>query len=387
MKQFQPKLLAGLLAASLVVVGLTGCNKADAVKVATVNGVVVSKTQYDEVYDQLLKKLGLESSAQVEENDVLKNTLKQMTLNKLIVNALVDAGAKESGIKISKEEISTFKTEQMDKLGGQKVFDALLTQHNLSEEEFDETLRRQLVMNKLIEKNGGSDIQVTEAEAKKYYDANKKEFDVPEQIRSKHILLKVVEPEIKRELQKKDPKISFEKTNEAIETLRAEKKAKAEEILKQVKADPAKFEELAKKNSEDLVSGANGGDLGYMQEGYTEKSFWEALKKGKTNALYPTLVESVFGYHVIFVQDKQKPHRLTFGEAKKELSARLEDQKKQMFLNKWMNDQQTTASIEIEEAFKPQEVADSGAGTDISGGAQQAPQQPQAQQAAPAKTH
>lgn len=81
--------------------------------------------------------------------------------------------------------------------------------------------------------------------------------------------------------------------------LNAAAKAKAEGILKQVKAG-GDFATLAKKYSQDS-SAANGGDLGYFSKGQMVKPFSDAAFSLQPGQVYPTVVQSQYGYHIIKV--------------------------------------------------------------------------------------
>jgi parvulin-like peptidyl-prolyl isomerase len=78
--------------------------------------------------------------------------------------------------------------------------------------------------------------------------------------------------------------------------------ARAKELLAQAKGG-ADFAELARTNSEDQGSGANGGDLGYFGKGQMVKPFEEAAFAASVGSIIGP-VESDFGYHVIKVVDK-----------------------------------------------------------------------------------
>ena len=81
-----------------------------------------------------------------------------------------------------------------------------------------------------------------------------------------------------------------------------EAKQKAFEILRQIRRNPKIFNEVASKNS-DGPSKDKGGDLGFFQEGFMEKSFFDFVnnnKVGKTG-----VVETKYGYHVIKITDKE----------------------------------------------------------------------------------
>ena len=75
-------------------------------------------------------------------------------------------------------------------------------------------------------------------------------------------------------------------------------RAKAEQLVKQARQHPASFAELARKNSQDTGSAANGGDLGYFQRGTMVKPFDDAVFQMKVGEIAGP-VESQFGYHVI----------------------------------------------------------------------------------------
>jgi peptidyl-prolyl cis-trans isomerase D len=73
---------------------------------------------------------------------------------------------------------------------------------------------------------------------------------------------------------------------------------KAEQLLAQVRAKPGDFEKLARENSKDPGSAAQGGDLGFFGKGMMVKPFEEAVFKLKPGEV-SDVVESDFGFHVI----------------------------------------------------------------------------------------
>ncbi|MGL6025241.1 MAG: peptidylprolyl isomerase [Cetobacterium sp.] len=80
-------------------------------------------------------------------------------------------------------------------------------------------------------------------------------------------------------------------------------KLKAEELLK--KLTPQNFAEMAKKNS-DGPSGPAGGSLGSFKKGDMVKPFEDAAFIGKVGEIYPEIVKTQFGYHLIFVEEKNE---------------------------------------------------------------------------------
>ena len=134
-------------------------------------------------------------------------------------------------------------------------------------------------------------IQIPEIELKSYYQQNLGTYQLPEKVRASHILLKT---------EGKSPEES-----ERI-------KAKATELLVQARKG-ADFAELAKKNSEDPVSAANGGDLGAFARGAMVPEFEQASFTLGVGAI-SDLVKTQYGYHIIKVVEKQPAHTQTFEE-------------------------------------------------------------------------
>ena len=146
--------------------------------------------------------------------------------------------------------------------------------------------------------------QVTPAELQQYYQAHQADYQLPEQARARHILIKV---------DQSDPKSD------------AAAKAKAQGILKQLNSG-GNFADLAKKNSDDPGSKNTGGELGFMKKGATVPEFEQALFSlpiGKTS----DLVKSQYGYHIIQVEERQAAHNRSLAEVTPSISAVLIRQK------------------------------------------------------------
>ena len=116
----------------------------------------------------------------------------------------------------------------------------------------------------------------------------------------------------------------------------AEAQKRAEDILKQIKTG-AKFEDLAKKYSEDPGSAKEGGSLGWIGKGRTVPEFEKAafsLPKG----LISDLVKSSYGFHIIRVDDRQDAHMKTLDEVKDQIEPILKQQKAQQIAQKTADD-------------------------------------------------
>ncbi len=121
-------------------------------------------------------------------------------------------------------------------------------------------------------------VTLTDDELRRFYADNAARFTTPEERRARHILIKA------------------DKAMPAAERDKA--RAKAEGLLAEVRKTPAAFAELAKKNSDDPGSAAQGGDLDFFGRGAMVKPFEDAafkLAPGETSGI----VESDFGFHII----------------------------------------------------------------------------------------
>ncbi|SFU34792.1 peptidyl-prolyl cis-trans isomerase D [Polaromonas sp. YR568] len=175
---------------------------------------------------------------------------------------------------------------------------------------------------------------VNEADLKTYYDQNAQRLSGTEERRASHIL------------------IASPQTAPAADREKA--KAKAQELLAQVKKAPDTFADVARKNSQDPGSAPNGGDLDFFARGSMVKPFEDAafaLKKGDIS----DVVESEFGYHVIKLTDIKAPKQRSFDEMKPELEAEL---KKQQAQKKFAETAETFTNGVYEQSDSLKPVAD-----------------------------
>ncbi len=145
----------------------------------------------------------------------------------------------------------------------------------------------------------------SEAEIQAYYNAHTADYQVPEEVKTRHILITV-------------PKGADAKTDAAA-------KAKAQALLTQIQAG-ASLAELAKTNSDDPGSKAQGGELPMIPTSSLDPAYAKAamaLNPGQTSGL----VRSQFGYHIIQTEAKQTAHTKTLAEVKDEITGKLSAQK------------------------------------------------------------
>lgn len=153
-----------------------------------------------------------------------------------------------------------------------------------------------------------SAVAVSEAQARAHYEANAARYAEPEQRRAAHILIKV--------------------DAGADEKTRQTARDKAELLLAELRDQPGRFAELARKHSQDPGSSVKGGDLGTFSREMMVKPFADAVWSMKPGEIRG-LVESQFGYHIIRLDGVVGGAKLGFELVKEEILRELRQQEAQ----------------------------------------------------------
>lgn len=214
-------------------------------------------------YKEYLEKPEIEKDGFIVTNvDVAKATL----------NGLFKTGGdKEKAEDMAKNYYeSRIKISKAAQEKGIIVSDALPLDEKFME--YDKELRKRIA-------NG---ISYTEKEIEEFFENNKAGYNVT-QSADAYIAMMRVEPS------EEDKEVAKEKAIKILE-----------------EATPENFNELAKKYSQDPGSAANGGELGWFGKGDMVQPFEEAVFKGKIGEIYSELVETQFGYHIIYVIERNE---------------------------------------------------------------------------------
>lgn len=151
-------------------------------------------------------------------------------------------------------------------------------------------------------------IQVDEAAVRQYYEANQARYQEPEQRKASHILIRA------------DAGMDAQARQAA--------RARAEKLLREVQANPGRFEVLAREHSQDPGSGERGGDLGTFSRDMMVKPFADAvftMNKGEIRGL----VETEFGFHIIRLDGIVPGTKLGFDVVKGDIMEELRQQEAQ----------------------------------------------------------
>jgi peptidyl-prolyl cis-trans isomerase D len=151
-------------------------------------------------------------------------------------------------------------------------------------------------------------VAVDAAEVRKHYDDHLATYTTPEERSAAHILIAVA----------KDAK----------DDAKAAARRKADEIAAQVRAQPARFAEIAKAQSQDPGSAPQGGDLGGFGRGSMVKPFEDAVFSARPGEIVGP-IETDFGWHVIRVNGVRASTQRTFDQVKSEIETDLKRQRAQ----------------------------------------------------------
>ncbi|HEV3306364.1 MAG TPA: peptidylprolyl isomerase [Candidatus Sulfotelmatobacter sp.] len=160
-------------------------------------------------------------------------------------------------------------------------------------------------------------VQITHDDLQAYYNAHRDQYRVAEQAKVSHILIKTPLPGPDGKVDEKGV---------------AQAQARAQDLIKQLKAG-AKFEDLAKKYSEDPGSAKEGGSLGWIGKGRTVPEFEKAAFSQPIGQV-GDLVKSSYGFHIIRVDARQDAHMKTLDEVKDQIEPILKQQKAQEIAQK-----------------------------------------------------
>jgi parvulin-like peptidyl-prolyl isomerase len=288
-----------------------GSKPADVVA-AVVNGETISLDELNKRFLPVKLQYSQSLPPQVEQS---LPRLQRELLEKLIDKKLLLQEAKKRGLTVDEAELAEYVSKISSPSPDQKT-DQEQKKQTAERRDWLQGLKEELLINKLIRQEVEANIVVAEEEAYAYYQAHPEEFQQPERVRVRQI---VVETEWE-----------------------------AEDIRKEIirGGDFAKLAE-AKSLSPD---GAKGGDLGYFGRGQMPAEFDEvafSLKKGEISRVF----KSSYGYHIFKLTDKKKASTLSFAEAKEKIIQKLKSQKRDAALDAWLGSLKKRAHIQINPYF------------------------------------
>jgi peptidyl-prolyl cis-trans isomerase D len=150
-----------------------------------------------------------------------------------------------------------------------------------------------------------SQVKLSPEAIETFYKSNPKAFEIPEQIRVEYVQLSQDALAAEASVTPEEVRAYYDANVAPKYKERAAVKKKAEELAATLRKEPGRFEELAKKESQDTGSAPNGGDLGWFSRGSMVKPFEDAVFRQKEKEIAGP-IESEFGLHILKVTGVRK---------------------------------------------------------------------------------
>ena len=312
MKTRLPFLLLPLvLVAVLAACGGGGSGPVPADAIAQVNSVPVTKASFNALLSVACARYKAQGQPCPKVGTPTYSSLRDSAVTFLVQQEELAQEAKKLGVSVTQKDIDK-QVQQIKKTyyqGSEKKFLAALKKDDLTLPELEQYELKPNLLNQQIQNKVTSNVNVSNADALKYYKQNKASFTTPETREIRHILVN--------------------------------SKSLADTIETKLK-NGASFAALAKKYSKDTGSAAQGGKLCVAHGGssgtcsQTVPPFDKSAFSLKTNEISQP-VKSVYGWHVIQALGPIKPaHTQTFAEVKSQIQANLTSQQKQTAWQAWL---------------------------------------------------
>jgi peptidyl-prolyl cis-trans isomerase D len=181
---------------------------------------------------------------------------------------------------------------------------------------------------------------------KAYYEAHKADFQLPEQVRVEYVVLSLDELAKQSQVSADEAMAYFEEHSQefgqpeerrashilisasasAPDSERAAARAKAEQLLAEIRQAPQRFADLARQHSQDPGSASSGGDLGFFGRNMMTKSFEEAVFEMKPGDI-SDLVETEHGFHIIKLSEIKGGKKVSFEDVRSQVEQEVRKQK------------------------------------------------------------
>ncbi|HSG75978.1 MAG TPA: SurA N-terminal domain-containing protein [Burkholderiales bacterium] len=338
--------------------------------VATVNGSPITQAEFAEELRRQQDRLRAAFGPNIDA-EALDTTESRLALvDSLVSQRAVADAALRGGLSVSDEQlretIAAVPAFQGENGFSRANYEALLRAQNMTPQTFEARLRHDMALNQLTESVRSTaiasravterleaiqaerrevqealvpaqpflaEVKVSDAQIKAYYESNPAEFSVPERVRAEYLVLSaealgrrdaVSEADLKAAYEARASQYRVDEQRRASHIL-VQSEAEATKLAAEVRKNPGRFAELAKKHSQDPGSAADGGDLGFFGRGMMVPAFEEAafrLREGEISAA----VKSDFGWHLIRLTGIQPAKVRPLAEVRDELAAELSRQ-------------------------------------------------------------
>ena len=290
--------------------------------VAKVNGKEITADQYRNQW-HILHRMRMMAGGRRTIEPEYEESMKQEVVERLIVLELLRQKADQINLEADPEEVEEKLQEIRSRLGWAGAMANALGGQEPNWDVYRTDITNSLKIKKLLKQEVYDKANVEPKEVKDHYNANLEDFREPDQVRARHILIRI--PDDATEARKK----------EALEAIQ-----KAAERIQKGEA----FEGVAKELSQD-GSAPDGGDLGYFGRGGMVPEFEKvafSLEKGHVS----DIVKTRFGYHLIKVEDRRPPRTGPLDEVAADIEELLKRRKAELLGRDYIEKVRAGAEIE-----------------------------------------
>jgi peptidyl-prolyl cis-trans isomerase SurA len=280
------------LALVLLLPGLGCSGKQDGADVmARVNGRKISRTEVEKYYNNQT------ADAPQKPSQEQADSLRLSILRELIDNEILMQRAEKLGLLATDEEINS-KLAAIKAPYTQEEFDKRLKDRNLTLDDFKRDLRRSITIEKVLNKEVTSKINISDEDITSYYDQHKAEFNLIEPQYHLAQILVTTQP------------------NPQVKNMKAQTEADARKKMQMIenRLDSGEdFSSVAMSYSEQQETSQNGGDLGFVPESSlkSDKAAYDAVNKLKAGQYTAVLVvadpnsHQIYGFRVVKLISKE----------------------------------------------------------------------------------
>ena len=301
-------LLRTILFLGLLLTLLGGCSRQEEAS----SPVLLRVDGRELTLEQFRKEFSRSQPPEQKLSEEERKEMERAFLAQVIDRELALSEADRLGITITPEELEAAINETRNEYP-QGTFESVLLERSTTLKEWSEGLKRNLLMEKIVAQTVYSRVSVSEEEIKAYFEQNLAEYDRPDQVRARQIVV-----------------ASEEEGQKVLGLLR--------------QGEP--FAEVAQQYSMS-PDAEDGGDLGFFARGEMPAEF-DAVVFKLTPGRLSDLIKSEYGYHVFLVEEKRKAHQLTLDEAREDIRQHLIHNKEASSYHQWLQDLRTQAVLEVD---------------------------------------
>ncbi len=287
--------------------------------VARVNDTVLTEADLEQALNEIMPAGVFHGGFSSQKREKYK----PQAFEKMIDEELFYQEAVKKGLKIDEVLIKAEREKTIERLGGEKKFKVALEKVGLTDEQYQQRLRKKHLVKRFVIVEISDKARPTDEEINDYYRRNKQKFMRPEARKLTHILISVP-PEAPAEERKL-------------------KNAKAQEVIDRIKAGED-MSDVAWEYSTGPYR-VKGGDMGLVHRGRLhpdlEKAVFE-LEPGKLSGI----IETIYGYHIVRVEEVKAAEQLGLEDVYDKINAELTERNEKQIREELVASLRAQARIE-----------------------------------------